>query len=89
MILEIKDVYILNKKSFQAKNICYVVDYAYLNKKGEFEFNHAYIDEKAYNSISLDCGIQKDGSLCVRRSCAFRGHYVNYKFVCDELVERI
>lgn len=89
MILEIKDIYILNKKTFTAKNQCYVIDYCYLNKRGEFEINHAYIDENAYNSIDIKPSIDKNGALNVSRCFSFRGHYVNYKFVADEIVNKI
>lgn len=89
MILEIKDIYVIQKKTFKANNQCYVIDYIYVDKKGDLVINHAYIDEKSYNSINTLCNIDKNGTLTVNGCVQFRGHYTNYKFVADEIVERV
>lgn len=89
MILEIKDIYVIQKKTFKAKNQCYVIDYIYVDKKGELVINHSYIDEKSYNMINTLCNIDKNGTLTVNGCTQFRGHYTNFKFVADEIVERL
>lgn len=88
MILEVKDIYVVNKKTFTAKNECFVIDYIYVDNKGALQLNHAYIDKDSYNAINTLCNIDKNGVLSVSGCVQFRGHYVNYKFVADEIAER-
>lgn len=88
MILEIKDIYVIQKKSFKANSQCYVIDYLYLDKKGEIVINHSYIDEQSFKSINVLSNIDKSGTLTINGCVQFRGHYSNYKFVADEIVER-
>lgn len=94
MILDIKDIYVLNKKTFKASSQCFVIDYVYFNQKanqgrGAFESGHTYIDENTYNAIKTDCLISDDGSLKLGKPVSFRGHYSQFKFIADEICERL
>lgn len=94
MILDIKEIYILNKKTFKASSQCYVIEYVYFNQKadqgrGAYEFGHSYIDENSYNATRCECFISDDGSLKLGKPVSFRGHFSQYKFIADEIVQRV
>lgn len=87
MSLSVKEIYVLKKKSFFTDKENFVIDYLYLDKNGNFNFGHSYLDS-GYDIVDFFGSINKDGSLSIPGPYLAKGHYSNFKFYADSIIER-
>lgn len=86
-MLNTQKIYIINKKKFIKKNdhsdYWYQIEYIYLDTKGEIQYNYEFVSAEDYDALVV-CFPKE--ILQDLPSYLFKGHYQNYKFKADILV---
>ena len=82
-----KEVYVLKSSHDASGKYDGIIDYIYLDSKGNFQFMHSYLDN-GFSLVTVNGSINKDGSLSVPKPLLAKGHYSNFKFYADSIIER-
>lgn len=87
-MLNLQKIYILNKTKFLKKgdlsDYWYRIEYIYLDNKKNIQYNYEFISKEDFEQVVVNVPVELLDDLT---SYSFKGHYQNYKFKADMLVE--
>ena len=87
-MLNSQKIYIINKtkliKKADPSAYWYKIEYIYKDTKGNLQYNYEFVSQEDFDNVvvSFDSGLLED-----LPAYTFKGHYQNYKFKADQLVE--
>ena len=87
-MLNSQKIYIINKVKLIKKNdksdFWYKIEYIYKDTKGNLQYNYEFVSQEDFDNVvvSFDSRLLDD-----LPAYTFKGHYQNYKFKADQLVE--
>lgn len=87
-MLNSQKIFIINKTKFMKKGdhseYWYRIEYLYKDSKGNIQYNYEFVSEEDFNEVvvSFNSALLDDIP-----GYTFKGHYQNYKFKADVLVE--
>lgn len=87
-MLNSQKIYIINKTKLMKKadhsDYWYKIEYIYKDTKGNLQYNYEFISKEDFDEVVIcfDSGLLED-----LPAYTFKGHYQNYKFKADQLVE--
>ena len=87
-MLNTQKIYIFNKTKFLKKgdhsDYWYRIEYLYLDKNNDLQYNYEFVSKDDFDSVvvCLDQRLFEDIP-----SYLFKGHFQNYKFKADLLIE--
>lgn len=87
-MLNLQKIYIINKTKFLKKgdltDYWYRIEYIYLDNKKNIQYNYEFVSKEDFEDVVINIPVELLNDLT---SYNFKGHYQNYKFKADILVE--